>query len=767
MSSLMTEDYHTFLRSKRARAESFGHEVRPDQLHPSLFPFQRDIVRWALRKGRAALFAGCGMGKTICQLDWSRHVHDHTGGDVLILAPLAVSKQTAREGDKFGLPVTICRSQSDVRPGINVTNYEMLGHFEASAFSGMVIDESSILKGYDGVFRQQVTNFGRSIGYRLACTATPSPNDLVEISNHAEFLDVMTGKEILALFFIQDGNSTHQWRLKGHAREEFWRWMASWAVAVRKPSDLGYEDGSFILPPLSIYQVTVDAKATCGYLFAVEALGLMERREARRNSLDARVAACAQLVNGSSEPWLVWCDLNCESEALAKAIPGSVEVRGGDSTDHKERAVLDFIGGRSRVLVSKPSIFGHGMNLQHCARMAFVGLSDSFESFYQAVRRCWRFGQQWPVEGYLITSEAEGAVVKNIERKEHQHDGMMDNLVKHMAVHALGRTERGVMEMLQDCKTGRHWTMYQGDSVEILGQIKAESVGLTMFSPPFPSMYTYTNSPRDMGNVQGIEEMIAQFAYLVPELLRVSMPGRDCCIHLTQAVAFKGKEGYIGMKDFRGAVIQTMEKGGWHYYGEVTIDKNPQVKAARTKEATLLFKTLAEDSGKVRPAMADYLVIFRKPGENPRPIRAGIVPRYGSKGNVGTGWITTEEWIEWAAPVWYRQTAQYPGGIRETDVLNVSNARESEDERHLCPLQLGVIERAVKLWSAPGDLVLDPFAGIGSTGYQSLLLHRCFVGVELKPSYFETACRNLERADLKAGAANLFDMAKTQESEEA
>jgi hypothetical protein len=292
-------------------------------------------------------------------------------------------------------------------------------------------------------------------------------------------------------------------------------------------------------------------------------------------------------------------------------------------------------------------------------------------------------------------------------------------------------------------RQGDRWTLMLGDCIDRTAEIQDETVGLSVFSPPFPGMYVYSDSERDMGNARSIEELIEHFAFLIPELLRVTMPGRSCCVHLCQSIRVKYLDGFSGLKDFRGAVIAAMEAGGFIYYGEVAIDKDPQVKAIRTKDQGLLFKSLATDASRMHMALADYLLQFRKPGDNPEPIRAGISERYGNP----DGWITSEEWIEWAAPVWYRASEDYPGGIRETDVLNVAVARDNADERHIAPLQLGVIERAVKLWSNPADLVFSPFAGIGSEGVGALRNGRRFVGVELKPSYFETACSNLTSAE--------------------
>lgn len=746
-------NYEAFLETKRIKAEPVGFEPTLPTL-PALFPFQRDIVIWALRRGRAAVFADCGMGKTLMQLEWARHVSAHTSRPVLILAPLAVAGQTAREGARFGIGVTICETSADVREGINITNYEKLHHFTPDVFAGIVLDESSILKAFDGTTRKAITDFAQSILYRLPCSATPAPNDLIELTNHAEFLDIMSGKEIIALFFTQDGNTTHQWRLKGHARQDFWKWMATWAVAVRKPSDLGHPDGDFVLPPLNMQQITVrQEKPLEGQLFAMEAQTLQERRWARRASLADRVAAAAKLANESGEQWLLWCDLNAESETIAKAIPDAVEVTGSDSNAHKETSALRFARGEIRVLVSKPSIFGFGMNWQNCRNVVFVGLSDSYEAMYQAIRRCWRFGQLQEVNVYVITADTEGAVVKNIERKEKQSMEMFENIVREMGGLQLGRAERNEMEYREDLAEGHGWKMYLGDSVKRIQEIESDSVGLCVFSPPFPGMYAYTNSPNDMGNARTFDEMIEHFRFLMRDLLRITMPGRSCVMHITQGIAFKGSDGYAGLKDFRGRIIESMTAEGWIHYGEVTIDKNPQVKAIRTRDSGLQFKSLATDSARMHVAMADYLLQFKKPGENPNPIRAGISEKYDNMG----GWITADEWILWARPVWYGDDL-HPGlGIRETDVLNVAQARDTDDEKHLCPLQLGVIERCIKLWTGPGEIVFSPFGGIGSEGVQSIKFGRKYIGIELKESYWKSAIRNLRHAE-ESRQSDLFTL---------
>lgn len=424
-------EYHEFLAGKVSRVEHCGFDAKwvPD----NLYPFQREALRIACHRGRNAMFQDCGMGKTMQQIAWAQNVIEHTGYNVLICAPLAVAEQTIKEAkSKFDINITHARNQEQSRAGITITNYEMLHHFDPSAFGGIVLDESGILKGYSGKIRRMVTDMSSVIPYRLPCTATPAPNDLIELINHAEFLSVLRGKEAIALYFIQDGNTTHKWRLKGHAQNDFWKWVAAWAVALQKPSDLGFDDSGFTLPPLNIEQHVVDGHISEGFLVPVLAHTMQERRQARKESLSKRVSMVADIANSTSDPVVVWCDLNAESEALVKAINGAVEVRGSDSPEDKVSRMMGFVDGTHRVIITKPSIAGHGMNWQHCNIQCFTGLSDSFEQFYQAIRRCWRYGQKRPVTAHVITADTEGAVVANIERKERDSNDMMRKIVAHM-----------------------------------------------------------------------------------------------------------------------------------------------------------------------------------------------------------------------------------------------------------------------------------------------------------------------------------------------
>ncbi len=416
--------YDEFLERKRIVDEPTGLTDLPD-LPDQLFPFQRDIVRWALRRGRAAIFANTGLGKSFMELAWGRAICEATGGNVLLLTPLSVAGQMVREAGKFGLRAKQCARQEDVEPGVTVTNYAKLHHFDLSQFVGVILDESSILKAFDGKTRTMLIDACAKVPYRLCATATPAPNDFTELGNHAEFLGVMSVTGMQATFFVHDSGDTGKWRLKGHAEDDFWQWMCSWSVLLRRPSDLGYDDGAYDLPPMNqvehIVPVEGDAART-----------LSERLRARRNSLEQRVAFAATLVP-EDRPCMLWANLNDECAALAEMIPGAVDLRGSDKEEEKERKIKGFVSGDIRVLISKPSICGFGLNFQHCADTVFVGLNDSFEQVYQAVRRFWRYGQTKTVNVHFVAASTEGAVLENLRRKEADADRMGAAMVANMA----------------------------------------------------------------------------------------------------------------------------------------------------------------------------------------------------------------------------------------------------------------------------------------------------------------------------------------------
>lgn len=422
--------YQEFLKQKSFRHVESG--FTPDELPYPLFDYQEPIVRWAIKRGKAAIFADTGLGKTIMQLAWADQVAKHTKGPVLVLAPLAVSNQTIEEGQKYGIHVEKANpGAAFFGPGIVITNYEQLHKFSPGDFQGLVLDESSILKGMDGRRRKEITEFGRHIPYRLSCTATPSPNDFMELGTQSEFLGIMSQVEMLAMFFIHDGGDVSKWRLKGHGESKFFQWMATWAVVIRKPDDLGFDGSRHELPPV-VYHSHVVETTPEDALFAEPAQGLQDRNKARKSSVDDRVAKAAEIANSMEGQVLIWCHLNEESEKLTAAIRDAVEVKGSDKPEHKTESLIGFARGDVRVLVSKPKIAGFGMNWQNCHQMIFVGLSDSWESYYQAIRRCWRFGQKNRVHVHVVSADTEGAVVENIRRKDQQNNMLGQKMVEHM-----------------------------------------------------------------------------------------------------------------------------------------------------------------------------------------------------------------------------------------------------------------------------------------------------------------------------------------------
>lgn len=427
-------DYRSFIQSKALVVADSGLPIEDADINPSLFPFQRDLVRWAVRKGRAAIFADTGLGKTLMQLEWARL----TGETTLILAPLAVAHQTIREAEKLGIVIAYAKDQASIETKIAITNYDRLDRFDPAAFGAVVLDESSILKAFSGVTKRALVKSFRETPFRLCCTATPAPNDIEELTNHADFLSVMRPQEMRSTFFIADSRGEFmKYRLKKHAHEAFYRFLASWSAAIKQPSDFGYPDDGFLLPPLSLHQHLVGTDwAPEGKLFALGTKGVGEAAAVRNATVQARADATAALVDAEpDEPWLIWVGTNREADAITKLLPGAVEVRGSDEPESKRDALLGFANGQFRVLVTKAGIAGFGMNFQRCARLAFCGLGYSYEQYYQAIRRCWRFGQTRPVDAHVVVSDAERDVLEILETKERQARQLSAGLLKGMVEH--------------------------------------------------------------------------------------------------------------------------------------------------------------------------------------------------------------------------------------------------------------------------------------------------------------------------------------------
>jgi DNA modification methylase len=755
----MTQEYQNFVEAKRLRVLDAGITIDPSAVHPLLKPFQRDIVVWAARKGRCAVFADTGLGKTYIALEWARLINQRT----LMLAPLSVARQTVRMAHHVGLEVRYVRSQSQVTAdhALYITNYEMIEHFDAAEFGAVVLDESSILKAFDGKTRKLLTEMFADTPYRLCCTATPAPNDLVEIGNHSEFLGINTANEMQSMFFVHAnkesfsefngvqlrrklGNDNGQeWRLKHHAETPFYRWMAYWAMSIRKPSDLGYSDDGYILPPLTVTPLWIEHEFVSDeQLVFIGLNGLKGARDIRRQTLAYRCETVASMVNDSDEQWIVWVGLNDESNLMAELIPDAVEIVGADSPESKAQAIEAFQDGKFRCMITKPSIAGFGMNFQNAHNQIFAGLSYSWEEWYQAIRRSYRFGQDKPVNIHVVLTEQEREIYDAIMSKETVARGMSEQLIAHVRSYEMDELNadvESVIEYQERTVHGDNFTAMLGDSCQRLAEVADGSVHLSVYSPPFADLYTYSNSEFDLGNNRNYDEFFTHYAFIIRELKRVTKPGRLTCVHVADLPAMAERDGYIGMRDFPGDVIKAYEAEGWTYWGYAVVAKNPQAQAIRTKAKALLFVQLRKDSTHSRPAILDRVLFFKAPGENDVPVTP-----------VENGDMNNETWIDWAGGIWT--------GIQESDTLQYQAGRAADDEKHICPLQLGTIERCIKLYSNPGETVLTPFLGIGSEAYAALKYGRKAIGIELKPSYFQLAVRNLRDIESQSHMPSLFDL---------
>lgn len=764
----MNNDYASFIESKKIKTVECGFDVDASLLNKNLSDFQRVIVQWALKRGRAALFEDTGLGKTIQQLSWAHEVHKYSGGDVLIFAPLCVAKQTVREGEKFGIPaINYCRSQSAIKAGINIANYEMLEHFDVSHFAGAVLDESSILKSYTGKTKVALIDACETVPFRLACTATPSPNDHLELGNHAEFLGVMPSCEMIMRFFTNDTMAAGSYRLKGHSVSEFWEWVSTWAMCISSPADLGFSSAGYDLPELKVNWLSVnvdDIPPAEGELFRSVELNATSIHKEGRLTCGKRAAEIARVAETIDGSFLIWCNTNYESDEIKSKVEGAVECRGSDEISKKESVLDGFVDGSVRVMVTKPSIAGFGLNFQHCSNMAFVGLSYSYEDYYQAVRRCWRFGQKNEVNVYIACADSERAIIDIIKEKESRHNEMKKEMVSLISqYHKVAKLNSTPYYGFEE---GKDWTVHHGDCVHVAKMIEDETIDFSVYSPPFSNLYIYSDSAFDMGNSTNDGQFMEHYGYFVDELYRITRPGRLTAIHCKDLPMYKGRDGSAGLKDFPGEIIKLYESKGWQYHSRITIWKDPVIEMQRTKNHGLLYKQLCKDSAASRQGMADYMIIMRKWGDEEKwlPVTAngerffdyvGMTEHGPTAKNLAMARSEAEKkrlysisvWQRYASPVWF--------DIRQTNVLNYQIARENGDEKHICPLQLDVIERCIDLWSNPGDLVFSPFTGIGSEGYTAVSMGRKFVGSELKQSYFDIAVRNMR--DAKKKTADLFD----------
>lgn len=711
------------------------------------FDFQRHILTNAVKKGRQGVFLDTGLGKTLIQLSIANNVVQTFNKRVLILTPLAVAFQFINEAQKIGIDDIEQSKDGTFNKKIVLANYERLHLFDPDDFLCVMLDESSILKNFNGATRDAIVAFMKRAKYRYLSTATPSPNDFIELGNSSEALGYMGYMDMLTKFFKSNQNSVdsnnrnigEKFYLKPHAEKDFFAWVNQWAVMVKKPSDIGFDDSRFVLPELKTNNHTVVNREMFSIggqssLFVMPAKTMTEVRQEQKHTTLERCERSCELAIGKTSVY--WCNTNDESAELARIDKNAVEILGSMSIDKKEDILINFANGSIDRLITKASMTSMGLNWQHCNHTVYFP-TWSYEQYYQAIRRFWRFGQKREVHCHVISAQSEGAVVENIRRKELQNKTMSTEMVNHMSEYVKSELfgiapqkseyERRVVE-------GDGYTLHNADCIDLAREIESDSVGFTIYSPPFSSLFTYSNSDRDMGNSKSEGEFYEHFSYLIDEMYRITMPGRLMAVHCMQLTTSKTNDGFIGIRDFRGDLIRMFQAKNWIYHSEVCIWKDPVVAMQRTKALGLLHKTIKKDSSMSRQGLADYLIVFRKPGLNVVPISH-----------------TAEEfpvqlWQRYASPVWF--------DINQTRTLNYREARHEDDVKHICPLQLDVIERALDLWSAPDDLVFSPFLGVGSEGYCAVKAGRRFIGSELKPSYFDQAVKNLQ--DAKRETMDLF-----------
>jgi len=756
----VASDYDAFLRSKLWPGVIYeaGYALVPDPgtfsnrddsrpERPHLHEHQRFAVAFCQHRERAALFMECGLGKTSVALAWAERV----GGRALVCAPLAAVPEFLNERDKFFPDLAVIHVPTGdvddwLRSGTGiglVSHHAFTRERDLSNLSAFVLDESSILKSGEGAIARALTESVEPVQSRLALSATPAPNDPTEYATHATFLGyVRSDAEFRARFFVRDGKF---WRLKGHAQEEFPLWMSRFAIWMSDPGAYGFERRG--LPPEDYRMEYVDlpppgdAPDVARDLFGQpEGMDMSERARMRRSLYQdpARTERAVALARGYRT--LIWTKLNDHADRLESALKDAgvavAQIAGRTDEEERVRIVRAFKAGEVDCIVSKASVIGHGVNLQEAQRMIFAGYDESYEKLHQAIRRAHRQGRQDSLEVYILRAPEERPVVRSLERKAGRWADDASRQQKLFAkalesdVHAY-RTGEPMAEWSEESETlkpvdGDHYRLIHGDCIKIMDDMEAESVDLSVFSPPFASLFTYSSERADMGNCRdgGNEEFNIHFAHFARRLFRVMKRGRVVGLHLAQLVAFRSRHGRKGIRDFRGKVIEVMEGAGFHYYGEFVIPKNPQAVAIRTKSERLQFSQLKRDSLESSPALNDYVLEFRRPGKQAEPVKTDI---------------SNEEWIRWASGVW--------GDIDETDVLSYRQARGENDERHICPLQLPVIERCVRLWSNPGEVVFSPFAGVGSEVYTAIKQRRYGLGVELKAEYFLQAVRHAELAE--------------------
>jgi hypothetical protein len=744
-----TMDYNEFIANKQKTSIKSGFKIKESKLNPLLKPHQTFGIIKALEHGLFALFYETGLGKTIMELEIALQVSDYTNGKSLILAPLAVVNQTKdKEAAKFGYT-------SFIGSKIDVINYEQIDNIDVSQYSCVILDESSILKSIDGKTKTKLINLFKDTPYKYCFSATPSPNDHMELGNHSEFLNQMSYTEMLAMFFVHDGGETSKWRLRKHAEADFWNYVLSWSIAMDNPATFGFESEGYDLPEINYIVHDIAVQSDKNDLFGEAIVSATDLHQELKKSFDARLNKALEIYNEkANDQWLFWCLGNEEAKQLQKIIPESVNVQGSDKPEVKANMLNGFVDAKPKNLITKTKIASFGMNYQHASNMIFTSYDFKFEAFYQAVRRCARFGNMNQVNVHILKPMNQSNVLKSILEKERKHKERTKQLSVLSSKSQIFKKKEITME---DVITDDYKCLI-GDCVQRSKDLKDNELDFTIFSPPFSELYVYSDKQEDMGNSKNYNEFEKHFKFLIPEIKRTLKPGRICAVHCMDLPIQKGKEGFIGLRDFSGMLIDWFTDMGFIYHSRVTIWKNPVTEMQRTKALGLLHKTIKKDASMSRVGIPDYVLFFRNEGENEIPVE-----HYGSHEDMKQACkkdnnldpkveelkiLPVDLWQKYASPIWY--------DIDYGKTLQYTTARDSNDEKHICPLQLETIERCIHLYTNPKEKVGSFFGGIGSEGFKALKMGRKSVSIELKESYFKVNVDNHKKAMLQNSQINLF-----------
>lgn len=812
------DDYTQFLKSKVQVVHQVGMDVPTEALHPSTLPHQADAIRWALKVGRALLAMSFGLGKTHVQIEIARQVVERAGGKFLIVCPLGVRHQfTEEDGPRLGVHFQYVRTDEEVAAATTpylITNYERVrdGGIDVSQFSGISLDEGSVLRSLGSKTQDTFTRLCRAVPYRFVATATPSPNEYREIIYYAQFLEHMDIGQALTRWFKRDPNKAGNLTIHPHHEEAFWMWVASWALFVNKPGDLGHSDVGYDLPELRVHWHRLPVDHTRAWeqadnrgqhrLLLDAAAGVTEATKEKRATMEQRVATAAAIVaEHPGRHWLLWHHLEDERRAIAEAIPQSVAVYGSQDLDERERRILDFAHGQIPVLSTKPEIAGSGCNFQyHCHSNIFLGVDYRFQDFIQAIHRTHRFQQAQPVDVHIIYAESEDEIVSTLRRKWQQHDRLVARMSEIIRQYGLSEAAlAGAMQrslgVMREETVGQLYTAIHNDTVQEAPAITSDSVGLLLTSIPFGNHYEYAASLNDFGHNDDDDRFFTQMDYLIPHLYRTLMPGRVAAIHVKDRIMYgwQGESGFMWVNPFSDKTVAAFQKHGFLYQGRITITTD----VVRENNSTyrLGYTEMTRDGSKMGVGLPEYVLLFRKPPSDNTTARADT-PVVKSKEDYSIGkwqldahafWRSNgnRPLAPWEAAAHYDYDAhvaemerldgegnlpkhflihapESPSFYCWSDVnlmqgLNAEQARRRQ-ENHVCPLPFDIVDRLIRRYSNEGEVVYDPFAGLFTVPYCAVRMGRRGLGVELNHDYYTWGVRYMQAIERRAMAPTLFDL---------